>query len=184
MSQSSFPVWFPWVLAALTGGLVGTALNLFMNWLRAKSDEKRVRRTQIDALKQELRHALWLIGYNYGRITEKRLSHKGVATIDSSNMQRILFGASVSLPLQADVKDRLLDCYQQIVYHNSLVKEQETLLPSSINDEKTNRQRAQCLGELETICTPNDKYREYDSEPSIRARVRRLLQDLDEIKIR
>jgi|GEM_PF-3085230 len=184
MPEWSFPPWFPWLLSALTGGLAGAALTWFVNWRKARNDAKQAKIAQVNALKQELRHALWLIGYNYSRITNEGLPHKGLAAIDSSNVEWVLFGAAMSLQLKADVNSHLQDYFQQIVYHNSLVKEQETLLLSSISNRNIYNQRQSCLGEIRAICTPNEKYRENDPEPSLRARVNRLLQDLDELKIR
>ena len=184
MPESSCPVWFSTVVSALSGGLVGALFTWFMGWRKVNNDKKEAKIAQVDALKQELRHALWLIGYNYDRITDVRLSHKGLAAIDTSNVERVLFGTVISLPLGDDVKSRLQDYFQQAVYHNSLIKEQETLICFPVDDRNISDVRQRCLNEIGAICTPNETYREDDSEPSLRARGKRLLQDLDELKIR
>lgn len=184
MPESSYPVWFSLVVGALSGGLAGALFTWLMGWRKANNDKKEAKIAQINALKQELRHALWLIEYNYGRITDERLPHKGLTAIDDSNVERVLFGTVISLPLKHDVKSRLQDYFQQVVYHNSLVKEQETLILFPVDDRNISIQRQCCWGEIKAICTPNERYREDDPEPSLRARGKRLLQDLDELKIR
>jgi hypothetical protein len=40
-----------------------------------------------------------------------------------------------------------------------------------------------CLGEIQAICTPKETYERNPDEASLRARVKQLLQDSDNLKI-
>ena len=176
----SFPIWFPWLLSALTGGLSAAILNFVINWRKTKSDKKQAKIAQINALKQELLHALWLVEYNYGRIQSKELQHKALSPIHTANVERVLFEAAISLPLKPETHSRLHDYLQQTVYLNSLITEYAAFVPS--NPLMANRLNA-LLGEVKAICTPNDTYRNDDPEPSLRVRVKNLLDSLAEIKL-
>jgi phosphate/sulfate permease len=174
----SFSIWFPWLLSALTGGLAAAILNLVANWLRAKKDKKQAKVAQINALKQEFLHALWLIEYNHQRIESKEIRHKALTSIDTSNGERVLFGIAILLPLKPEIQLKLRDYFQQTVYLNRLVAEYVAIMPS--NPLTTNRLNA-VLGEIKAICTPNPTYKDRP-ELSLRAHVEQLLNELEEIK--
>jgi hypothetical protein len=176
----TFPIWFPWLVGALTGGLSAAIFNFIINWKKAENDKKQVKATQINALKQELLHALWLIEYNHGRIRSKDLPHKALATIGTANIERVLFGVTTSLALKPEAESRMRDYLQQTVYLNCLIAEYSAIMPS--NPLTTNRFHA-VLNEIMAICTSNDTYRDNDPEPSLRIRATKLLDDLAQIKI-
>jgi hypothetical protein len=176
----SFPVWFPWLLGALTGGLSAAIFNSVMNWQKAENDKKREKTTQINALKQELLHALWLIGYNHDRIDSKELPNKALTPIGTANVERHLFETTSSLSIKPEIQSKLHDYLQQTVYLNSLIA--EYIAAVSTNPLTPNRFGV-WLGEIKAICTLNDTYRDNDPEPSLRVRVKKLLDDLSEVKL-
>lgn len=176
----SFPIWFPWLLGALTGGLSAAIFNLFMNSRKAKNDEKQKKTTQINALKQELLHALWLIEYNHGRIRSAELPNKALTPIGTANVERHLFETTSSLSLKPETQSKLHDYLQQTVYLNSLIAE---YMAAVLTNPLTPNRFGVWLGEIEAICTPNDTYRDNDPEPSLRVRAKKLLDDLSEVKL-
>ena len=176
----SFPVWFPWVLGALTGGLSAAIFNSFMNWRKAENDKKREKANQINALKQELIHALWLIKHNYDRIVSKELPNKALAPIGTANVERHLFETTSSLSLKPETQSKLQDYLQQTVYLNRLIIEYMAVISTN---PLTPERFGVWLGEIKAICTPSDTYRDNDSEPSLRVRVKKLLDDLSDIKL-
>ncbi|MCJ7584907.1 MAG: hypothetical protein MUO30_09095, partial [Anaerolineales bacterium] len=161
-------------------GLAAAILNLIANWLKAKKGKKQAKAAQINALKQELLHALWLIEYNHNRIQSKELPYKALTTIGTTNVEQVLFGTTLLLSLEPEIQSRVHDYLQQTVYLNSLVAEYVAIMPT--NPLMTSRWSA-LLGEIKAICTSNDTYRENDPEPSLRVRVRKLLDDLSELRL-
>ena len=164
-----------WLISVLTGGLAAAILTLFINWRKAKNDKKQAKLAYVNALKQELLHSLWLIDYNYNRITSKELLCKALTFIKTANVERILFGTEISLPLEYD---ELRGYLGQMAYHNSAVAEYTALTPNG----QTANYRISLLHEIAAICTPNDTYKDR-LEPSPRARINKLLNDLSKIKL-
>lgn len=175
-----FPVWLPWLLSALTGGLAAALFNSFINWRKAENDKKREKINQINALKQELIHALWLIKHNYDRIVSKELPNKALAPIGTANVERHLFETTSSLSLKQETQSNLHDYLQQTVYLNRLIAEYMAVI---LTNPLTPERFGAWLGEIKAICTPNDTYRDNDSEPSLRVRAEKLLDDLSEVKL-
>jgi hypothetical protein len=172
------------VWTALTGGLAGAALTLLVNWVREKRTRKSARRAQLRALTNEVHYARWLIEYNHQRIGDNRLPHKGLATIPTSNAEKVLFSSDVLLPLSGQIMDRLRDYIQQVAYHNNLIRDYSILmtLPPPFGSTQSDR-AGHCLVELGRICTSDATYRAGDAEPSLLARAERLLKDLETVRI-
>jgi len=183
MPERDLPVWIPWLLSALTGGLAGALVTQAISWMKAKSEASKSQLALLKALKQELHHALWLVEYNHGRIRSMNFLHKGLASIISSNVERVLFDATAHLPLSPQLMELMHDYLEQVVYHNSLVEEYVSLVPHTQGGTKAEKRMTSCLNEVGAICTPNDKYRENDPEPSLRARIKSLIQNLELVKI-
>ena len=178
MSELLIPSWLP---AALTGGLAGSGLTLTINWIRTGLENRSARASRLRALIQELRHTKWLIEYNYDRIRNTNLLHKGLANIGTSIAEQVLFG-TISLRLKNEITDHLHDYLQQVVYHNNLFAEYMALLPAPVPQRSTVIDRKiTCMNEMAAICTPNPTYKDR-SEPSLLARVERLLNELEKIK--
>lgn len=170
-----------WLPAALTGGLAGSALTLLVKWLQDSRKARADRAAGLRALRQELQHAAWLIDYNYGRAKDTRLAQKGLISIGATNVEKILFDAT-PLTLSADLVKGLREYLQQVVYHNGLVAEYVTLLPlPSPGGPMATDRKALCLREIEAICTPEATYQLNPHEPSLRARVHGLLDDLGSV---
>ena len=172
-----------WLPSALTGGLAGSLFTLLIGWLKAKAEAKKIRFQQIMALKEELRHVKWLVEYNHGRIRSPDLPHKGLTSLDASNVEQILFSSATRITLPSDIVEHLHDYLQQVVYHNSLVEEYKALLlepPQASRSVYVDR-KATCMGEIKAICTQEATYRNRD-ELSLRARIERLLNELDKVK--
>jgi hypothetical protein len=172
VSQQS--IW-PILVSAFTGGLAGSALS----WLR---DDLRLRANKgarLNALRRELRHALWLVEYNRQRAKDTRLVSRGLASLPTGNSEEILFDPIGALPLSEKNLAGLHDLLQQTVYHNSLVAEYSLLITLPPPSGSTARDRAaECLTEIAAVCTSDDTYRKTDSEPSLHMRIRALLRDL------
>ena len=107
--------------------------------------------------------------------------HKGLTSIISSNVERVLFSSGAQLPLGPPLIELLHDYLRQVVYHNSLVAEYVSLVPHSQGGTKVEKRMTSCLNEVAAICTPNDTYRENDPEPSLRARIK--IQRLELVKV-
>jgi hypothetical protein len=180
MADFAIPSWLP---SALTGGLAGSLFTLLVGWLKAKGEAKKIRTQQIKALKEELRHTKWLVEYNHGRIRSSDLPHKGLTDLGASNVEQILFSSAIRLSLPSNIVEHLHDYLQQVVYHNNLVEEYKVLLlePSQASKSVWVDRKSTCMGEIEAICTPEATYRNKD-EPSLRARIDRLLNELDKVK--
>ena len=179
MPEFSIPTW---LLPAFTGGLAGSMLTLLCGWIKAKKEAKKVKAAQLGALKQELRHAQWLIKYNYDRIHSPELPNKGLTSIGGSNVEQILFSSASRLPLTQDILDHLHNYLQQVAYHNSLIAEYTALLPfpapqgSTAIDRKTTD-----MYEIAAICTQELTYK-YSPGPSLLACAKLLLIELEKIK--
>jgi len=180
MPDPLIPSWLP---SALSGGLAGSLFTLLVGWLKAKTEAKKIRAQQIKALKEELRHAKWLAEYNHGRIRSPDLPHKGLTGLGASNVQQILFSSATRISLPSSIVEHLHDYLQQVVYHNNLVEEYKVLLlePPQASKSVWVDRKTTCMGEIEAICTPEATYRNKD-EPSLRARIDRLLNELDKVK--
>lgn len=180
MSDSLIPSWLP---SALTGGLAGSLITLLVGWLKAQAEAKTIRGQQIKALKAELRHAKWLVEYNHGRIRSPELLQKGLTDLGASNVEQALFSSTTKVSLPTNVVEHLHDYLQQVVYHNNLVEEYKALLlePPQAGKSTWVDRKSTCMGEIEAICTPGATYSGKD-EPSLRARIDRLLNELEKVE--
>jgi len=179
----SFPVWFPWLLSALTGGLSAAIYNSFANWRRSKKDAEKAQIAQIEALRQELLHALSIIEYNHDRVLSEGMPHKGLTGVVTINVERVLFGAMPSLRFQPNVLDQLRNYLREVVYLNSLITEQASLVPSSVSNVAVETRLRDYMAEIKAICTRADTFRENDPEPSLRIKAKRIVEQLDKIKL-
>jgi hypothetical protein len=181
VAENLIPSWLP---SALSGGLAGSLFTLLVGWLKAKAEAKKIKSQQIRALKEELRHAKWLVEYNHGRIRSLELPNKGLTDLGASNVEQILFSSATTVSLPSNIVEYLHDYLGQVVYHNTLVEEYKVLLLEPLQTSKSVwiDRKDKCLGELEAICTPEATYRGKD-EPSLRVRIDRLLNELEKVKI-
>jgi hypothetical protein len=126
---------------------------------------------------------LWLVDYNYQRIQSKGIQPKGLASISASNIELILFSITSKLKLTPEIFAHLQDYLGQIVYHNNLIADSIVLLqsPTQPNSGVWVDPRNLCLNEIAGICTPDPTYKDRP-EPSLRARMERLLQEIEKIK--
>jgi len=172
-----------WLSSAFSGGLAGSLLTLLVGWIKSGIESKRIRIQQKKALTEELRHAQWIVEYNYGRIGSPGLPHKGLTSISATNVEQILFSSTTKLSLPTIIIEYLHDYLQQVVYHNSLVVEYSALMlePPQPSKSVWVDPKNSCLGEIQAICTPEATYKNRD-EPSLRARIERLLSELSKIK--
>jgi len=152
--------------------------------LKGRCNAHTAKASQIVVLRQELRHTKWLIDYNYNRVLAQALVHKGLASIGTLNVERILFNPGVSLPLTPQTWDHLHEYFEQVVYHNSLVAEYKSLVPSPPpTGDTTIDRRTTCANEIAAICKPQCAESTTGAERSLRTRIERLLEDLDHVKI-